>query len=365
MKTKTKIAFLSSYLPKKGPVKVLLETIKNIDFNKYEIYLYTFKDEIDDSYKDELLKYPIHFKQIKGGNIFKNLFKNTKLLQNELDSNQVKIVHSHCLPSLFISVFLKNKIRLNTIHFYPGILLNKKKGNVIGSIVNVINKLALKKIEKPICCSESISKEFLKNDNLKFDYVQNGVSPINFPISDRNEICTILNLDPKYKYFISLGRFSNEKNFEYLISEFKKLDLRDYKLIILGTGPLYDKLKLLENDKVLLPGFKTNIYDYLFISDFYVSTSITEGLPMSVLEAISMSKPVLLSNIDSHLEIIEGNNIGKSFILNNSNDFKDKVYELLELDYNLLSKNSLEVFTSKFSSRIMTENYQKIYDSIL
>src|SRR5690606_8823776 len=107
----------------------------------------------------------------------------------------------------------------------------------------------------------------------------------------------------------------------------------EFKLIILGTGPLFSEIKKEESNSIIIPGFKSNIYDYLYISDYYISSSITEGLPMSVLEALSMHKPVLLSNIDSHYEILEGATIGTTFKLDNSDDFVKKFNQLLKTEY--------------------------------
>lgn len=357
---KIKIAFLSSYMPKKGPVKVLLETIKNINFDLFEIYVFTFRDEEKDSYREEFLKYPIHYKQIKAGSL-KNVFKCAKVLQQELDVNNIKIVHSHCLPTLFVSVFLKNVKRLNTIHIYPGIQLIKKKGKVAGTLFNFLNKLALKKIEKPISCSKSISQEFKLKDSVSYGYVQNGVSLVDYPERDRVSLCRELYLDPTFKYLVSFGRFSKEKNFEYLFECFSKLQLPKYKLIVLGTGPLFESLKSKETESIIIPGFRSNIYDYLYISDFYVSSSITEGLPMSVLEALSMRKPVLLSNIDSHIEILEGSSIGGKYELDNPSSFVSEFNNLISKDYDVLSQNSYNHFVNNFSSKIMTENYEEIY----
>lgn len=357
---KIKIAFLSSYLPKKGPVKVLLEKIKHIDYSKFEVYIYTFKNEIDHSYLDEFIKFPVNITQIKQGGKF-NILKKAKVLQKELDEKGIEIVHSHCLPTLFISVLLRRKVRFNTVHIYPGIQLKKKKGGLIGGVVNTLNKMALRKIEYPICCSRSISEEFKKNDNLDFPYIQNGVSKINYPYTDRNAICQQLGLDSSYRYFISFGRFSKEKNFQFLIEAFKNISDKKFRLIILGDGPLYPTLKLEETESIIIPGFKENIYDYLFISDYYTSSSITEGLPMSVLEAMSMKKPVLLSDIAPHKEILIEDGAGLLYSLNNSDDFKRIIETFKKLSYNDMSDASYRLFKSNFSSEIMSNRYQTLY----
>jgi len=357
---KIKIAFLSSYLPKKGPVKVLLEKLRYFDYDKFEVFLFTFKNEGMDSYLSEFESLPIKIKTINGGHRF-NILQKAKLLQQELNNNNIKLVHSHCMPSLFISLFLKDTYRFNTVHIYPGIQLVKKKGALVGKLINFANKWALKKIEQPICCSKSIADEFLSKDNLKFDYVQNGVSEVQFPLLDRSSLCSRLGLDGNFRYLISFGRFSKEKNFSFMIDAFNELNTKNFRLIILGDGPMYEELKTKESADVILPGFKSNVYEYLYVADYYLSSSITEGLPMSVLEALSMGKPTLLSDIEAHKEILFKPGSGQLYKADNKKDFKNKFDLLLHEDYEQMSSQAKYLFKTYFSAPIMAKKYQDRY----
>ena len=56
---------------------------------------------------------------------------------------------------------------------------------------------------------------------------------------------------------------------------------------MLGEGPLWEDLKE-GDDRILLPGFKTNVYDYLIASDYYISASDVEGLANTLLESMTV-----------------------------------------------------------------------------
>ncbi len=53
-----------------------------------------------------------------------------------------------------------------------------------------------------------------------------------------------------------------------------------------------------------MPGFKSNIYDYLKASDYYISASDVEGLANTLLESMTVGLPCVLSDIPSHKEVL-------------------------------------------------------------
>lgn len=109
-------------------------------------------------------------------------------------------------------------------------------------------------------------------------------------------------LNIKAKKIISVGRLVNQKNFELLIRAFKVvLESIDAHLIIIGEGEKRDKLvKQIEelnlSNKVYLAGFKINPHNYVKNSDLFVLSSLYEGLPNSLIEAIAVDTPAIATN---------------------------------------------------------------------
>ena len=96
-------------------------------------------------------------------------------------------------------------------------------------------------------------------------------------------------------YFINIGRLSEQKNQIYLIKAFKNIASKNIRLIILGEGHLRKELEHLINklnlqNNVLLLGNKKNIYPYLKKSNCFVMSSLYEGLPNTLIEAVSLNK---------------------------------------------------------------------------
>ena len=108
-------------------------------------------------------------------------------------------------------------------------------------------------------------------------------------------------------YIIAAGRLSNEKNFVTLLSAIKLLveTGRNTKLHILGDGPARASLTKqigesgLENFVTLL-GYRDDVWCWMKNARVFVSLSLYEGLPNTVLEAAALNVPLLLSDIPAH-----------------------------------------------------------------
>ncbi|MBN2406644.1 MAG: glycosyltransferase [Elusimicrobia bacterium] len=98
---------------------------------------------------------------------------------------------------------------------------------------------------------------------------------------------------------IAAGKLKKAKGFEYLIEAFSKVVKKtECRLIILGEGGLREKLSaMIERFKLQgsidLPGFKENVYSYIKGSEIFVLSSLWEGLPNVLLEAMACGKPVI------------------------------------------------------------------------
>ena len=100
-------------------------------------------------------------------------------------------------------------------------------------------------------------------------------------------------------------------------------NLSYFKFYIIGKGPL---LKEIENlilkkniNNVFLLGEQKNIFNYLYSSDIYLSTSLYEGLPISILEAMSIGLPIVASNVIGNCDTIENGKSGFLYQLNDTN----------------------------------------------
>ncbi|GAA4885973.1 glycosyltransferase [Flaviramulus aquimarinus] len=170
---------------------------------------------------------------------------------------------------------------------------------------------------------------------------------------------------------LAIGRLNNPvKQFDKLILSYKntKTFKKGIPLIILGDGPDRLKLeKLIEANNlqsyVKLLGFVPNPYDYIKQCKFLVLCSKYEGMPLVILEAIALGKPVVSFNCKSGpSELIIHKENG---LLVKDQDFKEleKSIDLLQEDqtlYSLLIKNTTSDTTGKFTGKEMMTYWESV-----
>ncbi|MDF1526208.1 MAG: glycosyltransferase [bacterium] len=104
---------------------------------------------------------------------------------------------------------------------------------------------------------------------------------------------------------LGIGRLGRQKNFEFLVKAFNEMRSRiDCRLIILGEGRRRSSLEKLVsrlglNEYVELPGFVVNPFAYLARSDLFVLSSLWEGSPNVLAEALALGIPVVSTDCDS------------------------------------------------------------------
>lgn len=111
---------------------------------------------------------------------------------------------------------------------------------------------------------------------------------------------------------------------------------QNWRVILAGDGALKEelanKIKSLNiEDKILLPGFISNIYDLLSVANVVVSTSKSEGLPFNIMDAMTFGVPVVASDVKGHSDLIVNGHNGFLFDLGSVSDFDNKL-ETLERD---------------------------------
>jgi glycosyltransferase involved in cell wall biosynthesis len=171
----------------------------------------------------------------------------------------------------------------------------------------------------------------------------------------------------KNKYIIGVGRFLEEKGFDYLIRAFRKANANGYRLVLVGDTDyptVYsDKLKSFAKDNnVVLTGFikgdkLKQIYSF---ARLFVISSFSEGLPIALLEAMSFNVDVLASNIPANLQI--GLENTDYFNVGDENDLKDKILAKISVNRD---RNYLDHLTAKFNWDKIAEETYTIYKKLL
>lgn len=219
------------------------------------------------------------------------------------------VIHFHAegpcavlwLPKMF------GKRCVATIH---GIDWQRSKwGGFASRYIKFGEKMAVKYADEMIVLSAGVQKYFMDTYGRKTVYIPNGVSrPV---LREPQLIREKFGLE-KDEYILFLGRLVPEKGITYLIEAFKKVNT-DKKLVIAGgtsdTNEYMKRLKTLSqgDDRIIFTGFTQGQMLEELYSNAYVYSlpSDLEGMPLSLLEAMSYENCCLVSDIAECVDVVE------------------------------------------------------------
>jgi glycosyltransferase involved in cell wall biosynthesis len=192
--------------------------------------------------------------------------------------------------------------------------------------------IAARYADEVIVLSRNVQQYFLDTYNRQTIYIPNGVNQTEFKAPDR--ITKKFGLE-KDKYILYLGRIVPEKGITYLLEAFSKVDT-DMKLVIAGgashSGDYIEQVRQMaaKDPRVVMTGFvQGDTLTELFSNCYmYVLPSDIEGMPISLLEAMSFGRRCLVSNIPENVEACR--EYAKYFKKSNVDDLRDKLKEALE-----------------------------------
>lgn len=173
---------------------------------------------------------------------------------------------------------------------------------------------------------------------------------------------------------IIVGRLEEQKGHIYLIYAWKEVieRIREAKLIVLGDGSLLDFLiketeKLNLQNNIIFKGYQDNSLEWMSRSEFVILPSLWEGLPLTILEAFSVRKTVVASNIDGNREIVKNNHTGYIFENKNIKDLAENIIEsfLNKEKRTKMEKEAYKLYLDKYTYDLMIEKYNRVYKQFL
>lgn len=192
-------------------------------------------------------------------------------------------------------------------------------------------KILAKYADEVIVLSKGVQKYFKDTYNRDTTFIPNGV--IKPQTREANIIKERYGLN-KDEYICTLSRLTEEKGIHYLIEAYQQIKT-DKKLVIAGdTSDTDDYVKRLkemakDNPNIIFTGFVSgNLLDELYSNAYlYILPSNLEGMPLSLLEAMSYGNAVLGSDIPEIADVVE--NKAVLFKKSNVEDLKNKLENLL------------------------------------
>lgn len=203
--------------------------------------------------------------------------------------------------------------------------------------------------------------------------IYNGIAPLTIDQKKVEQLRAELGIREETLCLGTVARLDPIKNQPMMLKAFRKvLDSGiDAKLMIVGDGEMREKItecisELDLKDHVIMTGYQPKPQHHLALMDIYLLSSLSEGTSMTLLEAMSISKPCVVTDAGGNPEIIEHQINGLVTPNGDADAFADGIISIAK-DHTLIEhmgKESLKRFVQLFSAHAMVEKFQMLYQEI-
>lgn len=216
-------------------------------------------------------------------------------------------IHYHAEGSCAM-LWIPHLFKKRTVVTIHGLDWQRSKwGGFATKYIKFGEKMAAKYADEIIVLSKGVQEYFKKTYNRETNFIENGV---NKPIIKEPDIIKEKYNLKKDDYILYLARIVPEKRLDLLIDAFKKINTSK-KLVIAGgashTNDFYNEIKqkASEDSRIIMTGFvQGEELQELFSNTYlYCLPSDVEGMPISLLEAMSYGKNCLVSNIEENTQV--------------------------------------------------------------
>ena len=338
-----------------GAQNMVYELAKNINQDEYSVQVLCYGKKIDNFLSANVGEiFPVDYLNFEGKITIPKIFKVFK----KLNEYKPDVIHAHLGGVAFAVIWglLKSKTVVATVHTKP----EKAFSNTVQRFV----KMALKRRKLMLVAVSKENYDFVKQYYSISDdafYVNNGIDTERF-FSKAHDNFTV----------VHVGRQDENKNQSALIRSFSKLHKENPEalLYLVGDGELNCRLKeeaeaLGLANSVIFTGNVQNTEDYYAKSDLYVQCSHREAMPLSILEAMAASLPIVSTSVGGIADVVNGN----GFLVPDNSDEELtnamlKIMNMPKADLELLKNKSIEI-VDDYSSKKMGERYMAIYEECI
>lgn len=227
------------------------------------------------------------------------------------------------------------------------------------SLYVMLEKVADKLSGRVVCCSPSEAQSY-EEIGIRTTYINNG-TVLPEETTDPHPIET----DRPFT-IVTCGRITEQKNptlFNEIAAAF--VQRQDIRFVWIGEGEK-EQRTILSADNVSITGWlvKSEVESAVRAADLYLSSSLWEGLPFSVLEALSLGKCLLLTDCVGNKDLVKDGYNGFSF--QTAEEAISRIQWFMQNPEAIrqMEKNSREWSEQEYDIRIVSRQYQQLYTQI-
>ncbi len=291
-------------------------------------------------------------------------------IKNMLEEIKPDIIHTHLRAQLFSApAILSTKIpNIHTVHSLAQKETTFSKRKIYKFLYKNFNFTPVSISNEVL---KSVQREYGEEFNLSID---NGVQKLEATdaFEETKKWVESLKESNDTKIFVNIGRVYPVKNQKLLIQAFEKLvdEGVDAHLLMIGSRKIVPEYAreceqlVRYKDKVHFLDEKSNVADYLLCADAFCLSSNYEGMPMTILESMSIGLPTVATPVGGIPDIIQdGINgfIADDLSVESFYKAMKRFLSVADID----KSNIIETFDKKYSISMTTDRYYQLYQDIL
>lgn len=284
-----------------------------------------------------------------------------KILTGIVKTYHINVIHCHHRMAVFYARLIPARVKI----IYNNHTNYSDKALMTHLILRNIHVIADGMLAKKNVC------EFFRIPEKQVTVIYNAVDAYD---GNDAEIPEISERRKKGDFIVvNSARLHPQKGMNYFIDAAQLLIQKGYRIafFIVGDGPLREEIVNQVNSKglekyVFFLGFRNDIKNVIKQSDLLVLTSIYEGLPLTPMEAFSVGRAVVATDIEGTREVVEDHHNGLLAVTRSPKSIAENI-ESLYLDRSLLYRLNQQAYCTyqdKFSIKPFTEQYLLFYKKL-
>jgi glycosyltransferase involved in cell wall biosynthesis len=350
-----------------GAESHVLSILSNIDRNKYHPIVVVLSDKGELAKRYYNLGIPVYSLDHKVYKYRSSINKLTKILK----MNKTNIIHIHTVGTFDISliaatlakvrskiitwhsVYLMNDVRASNLNQYLKIRLyvfRLKMGAHLSSFIVAVSK----NVKEENCKSLNVSPQ-------KVTVIYNGI--------EKRKVNTTRNDNSEF-VIGAVGNLNPDKGYGYLIESMPQIieNIPEARMYIIGEGIERRYLEqsiadLNIRDRVLLLGYKENVYKYIKQYDLWIMPSEREGFSIAILEAMSIGSTIIATSVGGNIEAISHGVNGLIIPPRSSKSIAEAVIYLynnpeMRVEF---GEKAIKAFSQNYTIKNMIDELDKVY----
>ena len=292
------------------------------------------------------------------------------LIREHALTHRVEVAHSHGYKADIYTGMADlppGTVRVSTCH-------NWLTDSLKLMAFELLNKLVLHRFQQVVAVSQRLDRELARAGipEARRTLIHNGLA-VEAPRTDRSAVRRSLGLDPDVPLLVAVGRLDPWKAHHRLLEALALLDGEPApRLLLVGDGDLRADLEQQARaaglgQRVIFAGYRRDIPELLAASDLFVISSIKEGLPMVLLEAMGAGVPVVSTSVGAIPDTLEQGACGALVPPGDAGALAAAAADLLAHPRcrRELAARAQQKYSEHFSREAMGQRYETLYGRLL